>query len=163
MGDTQDEAGAVDVFGADVEGLAQAQATLIDEGEVGAVTTVAEGAQELGDFLAGEDVGQRLDALNLDFRPDFPCLAEVVAIEGAQGADGLVEGGTGEFAVGLEVDEEIKDLARIEIRERGVGEVVGELGGPAEVGLDGAPAQSFELDEAKVVLIPLDGGDVAIR
>ena len=38
--------------------------------------------------------------------------------------------------------------------------MVGELGGPAEVGLDGAPAQSFELDEAEVVLIPLGGGDV---
>lgn len=75
----------------------------------------------------------------------------------------MVKGGAGEFAVGLEVDEEVEDLARIEIRERGIGEVVGELGDPAEVGLDGAPAQSFELDEAEVVLIPLGGGDVAVR
>ncbi|MEO7100789.1 MAG: hypothetical protein ABI162_15610 [Luteolibacter sp.] len=66
-----------------MEGLAEAQAALIGEGEAGAVTTVAEGAQELGDFLAGEDVGQWLDALNVDFRPDFPGLAEVVAVEGA--------------------------------------------------------------------------------
>jgi hypothetical protein len=163
VGDAQDEALAVDVLGADVEGFAQTQAALIDEGEVGAVAAVAKGAQELGDFLAGEDVGQRLDALDFDFGPDFPGLAEVVAVEGAQGADGLVEGGSGELAVGLEVDEEIKDLARIEIREDGVRIVVGELGGPAEVGLDGAPAQSFELDEAEIVLIPLGGGDVAAR
>lgn len=110
VGDAQDEACAVDVLGADMKGFAQAQAALIDEGEVGAVTTVAEGAQESGDFLAGEDVGQWLDALDADFRPDFPGLAEVVAVEGAQGADGLVEGGAGELAFGLEVDEEVEDL-----------------------------------------------------
>ena len=127
MGDAQDEAPAVDVFRADVERLAQAQATLIDEGEVGAVAAVTEGAKELGDFLAGEDVGQRLDALDFDLGPDFPSLAEVVAVEGAQGADGLVEGGAGELAVGLEVDEEIEDLGRFEIRERGGGEVAGKL------------------------------------
>ena len=117
VGDAQDEACAVDVLGADVEGLAETQAALIDEGEVGAVAAVAEGAQELGDFLAGEDVGQWLDALDLDFRPDLPGLAEVVAVKRAQGADGLVEGGAGELALGLEVDEEIENLARIEIRE----------------------------------------------
>lgn len=163
VGDAQDEACAVDVFRADVEGLAQAQPALIDEGEVGAVTAVAEGAQELGDFLTGEDVGQWLDALDVDFCPDFPGLAEVVAVKGAQGADGLVEGGTGEFALGLEVDEEVEDLARFEIRQRGVRVVIGKLGGPAEVGLDGAPAQSFKMDEAEVVLIPLGGGDVLAR
>jgi hypothetical protein len=154
VGDAQNQARAVDVFGSDVEGLAETQAALIDEGEVGAVAPVSEGAQELGDFLAGEDVGQRLDALNVDLRPDFPGLAEMVAIEGAQGADGLVEGGSGELAIGLEVDQEVEDLGRPEIRQRSGGEVVGKLGSPAEVGLDGSPAQSFELDKAEVVLIP---------
>ena len=161
--DAQDEALAVDVFGADMQGLAEAQAALIDEGEVGAVAAVAEGAQELGDFLAGEDVGQRFDALDVDFRPDFPGLAEVVAVEGAQRADGLVEGGGRQFAIGLEVDQEVEDLPRFEIRQRAVRVMVGQLGGPAEVSLDGAPAQPFELDEAEVVLIPLGGGDVPAR
>jgi hypothetical protein len=163
VGDAQNEAFAVDVFGADVEGFAEAQAALIDEGEVGAVTAVAKGPQELGDFLAGEDVGQRLDALDVDFRPDLPGLAEVVAVKGAQGADGLVEGGACELAVGLEVNEEVEDLGRFKIRQRGAGEMIGKLGGPAEVGLDGAAAESFELDEAEVVLIPLVGGDVPAR
>jgi hypothetical protein len=99
-------------------------------------------------------VGQWLDALDFDFRPDFPSLAKVVAVEGAQGADGLVKGGTGELAVGLEVDEEVENLTRFEIRERSVGEMVGELRGPAEVSCNGAAAQSFKLDEAEVVLIP---------
>jgi hypothetical protein len=44
VGDAQDEALAVDVLGADVEGFVQAQAALIDEGKVGAVATVAKGA-----------------------------------------------------------------------------------------------------------------------
>jgi hypothetical protein len=127
VGDAEDEALAVDVLGADVKGFVQAQAALIDEGEVGAVATVAKGAQELGDVLTGEDVGQWLDALDFDFRPDFPSLAEVVAVEGAQGADGLVEGGAGELAVGLEVDEEVEDLAGFELWKRSVGEVVGKL------------------------------------
>jgi len=162
VGDAQDEARAVDVFGADVKGLAEPQAALIDEGEVGAVTAVAKGAQELGDFLAGEDVGQWLDALDVDFRPDFPGLAEMVAVKGAQGADGLVEGGSGELAVGLEVDQEVEDAGRFEVRQRGAGEVIGKLGGPAEVGLDGTPAQAFEMDEAEVVLIPLGGGETAV-
>jgi hypothetical protein len=99
-------------------------------------------------------VGQWLDALDFDFCPDFPSLAEVVAVKSAQGADGLVEGGSGELAVGLEVDEEVENLAWFEIRERSVGEMIGELRGPAEVSCNGAAAQSFELDEAEVVLIP---------
>lgn len=48
----QDLALAVDVLGADVQGLAHAQPALIDEGEVGAVAPVAEGAQQPGDLAA---------------------------------------------------------------------------------------------------------------
>jgi hypothetical protein len=95
VGDAQDEAFAVDVLGADVEGFVEAQVALIDEGEVGAVATVAIGAQELGDLVTGEDLGQWLDALDFNFSPDFPSLAEVVAVEGAEGIDGLVKGGSG--------------------------------------------------------------------
>jgi hypothetical protein len=62
-------------------------------------------------------VGQRLDALDVDLRPDFPGLAKVVAVKGAQRADGLVEGGGRQFALGLEVNQEVEDLSRIEIRE----------------------------------------------
>jgi hypothetical protein len=109
--DAQDVALAVDVLGADVERLAHAQAALVNEGEVGAVAAVAEGAQQLGDLASGEDVGQGILALDLDLRPDFPGLSEMIAVKGAQGADGLVEGGGGELALGLEVDEEVEDFA----------------------------------------------------
>lgn len=39
----------------------------------------------------------------------------------------MVEGGAGELALGLEVDEEVENLARFEIRKRSVGEMVGKL------------------------------------
>lgn len=61
------------------------------------------------------------------------------------------------------MDQEVEDPRRFEVRQRGAGEVVGKLGDPAEVGLDGAPAQAFELDEAEIFLIPLVGDDVAAR
>lgn len=69
----------------------------------------------------------------------------MVAVEGSQGADGLVEGRAGELAVGLEVDKEVENLGRFEIRQRGAGEVIGKLGGPAEIGLDGAVAQAVDI------------------
>ena len=97
MFDPQDVAAAVDVLGADVEGFAHPQAAVVDEGEVGLVAVVAEGGQEFGDLLAGED-------------------------------------GTGEFALVLKVGEEGENLAAVEIQKRDARVVIGELGGPAEVG-----------------------------
>jgi hypothetical protein len=58
------------------------------------------------------------------------------------------------------VDEEVEDLAGIEVRQRLVGMVLRELGGPAEVGSDGSLAEAFEVDEAGVILIPPCGGEV---
>ena len=42
--------------------------------------------------------------------PDLPFEAEVVAVEGAQGADGLIDGGALEIAFALKVKEEFEDL-----------------------------------------------------
>jgi hypothetical protein len=140
-----------------VEGFAHPQAALVGEGEVGLVAVVAEGAQELGDFPAGEDVGQRLLAPDPDFAPDLPGLSEVIAVEGAQGADGLVEGGAGELAVVLEVKQEGENLAAVEFGQGDVRVMVGELGSPPEVGFDGSRAQPFELDEGAVVVKPRCG------
>lgn len=92
VADVEDEAFAVDVFGVKGEGFAEAQSSLVDEGEVGAVTTVAKGAQEADHFFASEDVGKRFFTFDFNFGPDLPFEAEVVAVEGAQGADGLVDG-----------------------------------------------------------------------
>ena len=110
VADTQNEAFAVDVSGADVQRLAHAQPALIDEGEVGAVAPVAERPQQFGNFPAGENVWKGFLALDLDLRPNLPALAQVIAVEGSKGADGLVERGTGEFALRLEVKQEVEDL-----------------------------------------------------
>ena len=72
----------------------------------------------------------------------------------------MVEGGAGELALVLEVEEEVEDLARIEIRERLLGKMIGKLRCPAEVGFYGTLAQAFDLDETAVILIPLCGGEV---
>lgn len=56
--DAQNVAAAIDVFGADVQCLAHAHSAVINEGEVGFVAVVAEGPQQLGNLLAGEDVWQ---------------------------------------------------------------------------------------------------------
>lgn len=154
VGDVDDEALAVDVAGLDGEGFAQAQSALIDDGAEGSVAAVAEGAQEQGDLIAGEDVGQRLFALDADFFPDVPMQAEVVTVKGAQPADGLVEGGRGEFAVVLEVDEEVEHARRGECGEIFVREVTVELEDPAMVAVAAALGEAFKLDEAGEVLIP---------
>lgn len=132
----------------------QTQAALIDDGAKGAVAAVAEGAQQAGDFVAGEDVGQRFVALDVDLFPDVPVEAEVVAVEGAQSADGLVEGAGPELALVLEVDEEVEHAHRGERGEVLTGEVAGELADPAVVSQAAALGEAFELDEAGEVLIP---------
>lgn len=161
--DPKDVASAVDVFRANVEGFAHAQAAVVNEGEVGAVAVVAEGAEEFGDFFARKDVRKGLVALDFYFSPDLPGFAEVIAVKGAQGADRLVDGGAGEFTLVLEVKEEVENLAGVEIGEARLGEVVGELGDPAEIGFDGALAQALELDKAGVILIPLGSDKVLVR
>lgn len=154
LGNVDDEALAVDVAGLDGEGFAQAQSALIDDGAEGSVASVAEGAQEQGDLSAGEDVGKRLFALDVDFFPDVPIKSEVVAVEGAQPADGLVEGGRSELAIVLEVDEEVEHAHWRECGEIFVREVLVELEDPAMVAVTAALGEAFELDEAGEVLIP---------
>ena len=96
--DADDEALAVDVLGFDGKGFAHAEPALVDDGEVGAVAAVVEGAQEPGYLGPGEDVGERLGALDLDLFPDVPAEPEVVTVERAQGTEGLVERAGGELA-----------------------------------------------------------------
>lgn len=84
----------------------------------------------------------------------------MVAIKRAQCANGLIEGGSSKFAMVLEVDEEVENLAGIEFWQGCVRVMFCKLPRPTEIGFDGALAQSFELDEAGVVLIPLGGGEV---
>jgi hypothetical protein len=154
--DADDETLAVDVLGFDVEGLAHTQAALVDHGEVGAVSGVAKGAQQAGDFLAGEDVRERFLAADFDLLPDIPIAPQVIAVEGAKGADRLVERAGFKFSVGLEVDEEVEDFPLAQAGKGGVRIVGGELGDPAQVGGLRAFTQSFELDKEGELPIPFE-------
>ena len=154
LGNVDDEALAIDVAGLDGERFVQAQSALIDDGAKGTIAPVAEGAKELGDFIAGENVGQRLLALDVDFFPDVPVEAEVVAVKGAQSADGLIDGGRSELAVALKVDQEVEHALRWKRGEILSGEVTVELEDPAVVNVTAVLGETFKLDEAGEVLIP---------
>ena len=107
MTDANDEPRGVDVLGSQRKGFAEAQSGVIDEGEVGSVAAIAKGAEEPGHFLASENVRERFLAFDFDLGPDLPAEPEVVAVEGAQGADGLIDRGASEVALSLKVEEEV--------------------------------------------------------
>jgi hypothetical protein len=54
-----------------------------------------------------------------DLLPDLPLSPEVIAVEGAQRADGLVDGGGLELPALLQMDEEVEDLAAVEAGQIG--------------------------------------------
>ena len=99
-------------------------------------------------------MGKRLFALDVDLFPNVPVEAEVVAVKGAQAADGLIESGRGEFAVVLEVDEEIEHAGRGQCGEILVREMILELGDPSMIALAATLGETFELDKTGEVLIP---------
>ena len=133
LGNMDDKPLAVDVAGLDGQGLAEAQPALVNDGEEGAEASVAEGAQELGDLATGQHVGQRFVAADVDLLPDVPVEPEVVTVERAQPADGLVDGGRREFALVLEVDEEIEHPSRRHRGQVGLLEVLAKLADPGVV------------------------------
>lgn len=134
--------------------LANSQPALVDHGAERAVASVTESAQKLGDFAAGEDLRKRFVAQGVDLFPDVPVEPEVVAVERAQSADGLVEGGGSELALILQVDEEIEHVGRWQRGEVRLREMIGELADPTVVAQAAAIGEAFELDEAGEVLIP---------
>jgi hypothetical protein len=119
-------------------------------------------AEELADLLATHDVGQRLIAADLDLVPALPLTLEMIAVEGAQGAHGLVDGGVLQLAPGAQRDEEIQDLALAEVLRGGRLTVPRELPQPVQVGLAAARLQVFEFDKANEVLIPRLRGDAGV-
>ena len=78
----------------------------------------------------------------------------MVAVERAQGADGLVESAGLEFALVLEVDEEIAHAAGVELGEFDLRVEAIDLMDPSVVGLASSLRETFELDKADVILIP---------
>ena len=158
--DADDAARGVDVAGLEMDGLAQAQAAVIHQGEDGAETSFPDRAEKAGDLLAAQDVGELLVASYLDPAPAPPLPAEVVAVEGAQGADGLVDGGVLESALLAQGDEEIEDLVLAECGGIAVREGLVELAHPAEVGGPGSWREATEIEVALKVAPPLGRGKI---
>jgi hypothetical protein len=99
-------------------------------------------------------VGKRFLALDVDFLPDVPVEPEMVAVKGAQAADGLVDGGGRESALVLKVNEEVQHARRGHGGEIHLGEVFGKLANPAVIACAAFRGEAFKLDEAGEVLIP---------
>lgn len=154
FGNVNDEALAIDVLGLDGKSLADAQAALIQDGEEGTVAAIVECPQQQGDFIAGQDMGKWLLTLDVNLFPDIPVETEVVAVKGAQAADGLVDGSGRELAVVLDVDEEVEHASRRNCGEIQFGKVFRELADPAVITVAGFLGDAFELDEAGEVRIP---------
>ena len=60
VSDANDESLPFDFFWFEGEGFSESKTGLVDEGEVGPVTTVAESGEKAGNFVPGEDVGEGL-------------------------------------------------------------------------------------------------------
>jgi hypothetical protein len=153
--DADDSARGVDVAGLEADDLAEAQAAVIHEDEDGEETSLADRAEEAGDFIPAQDIGQLFDAANLDLAPALPLAAEVVAVEGAQGADGLIDGGVLQLPLLAQGNEEVEDLVLAELR--GITLRVGlvELAHPVEVAGAGSWREATEIDTAFEVAPPL--------
>lgn len=78
----------------------------------------------------------------------------MVAVEGAQGTNGLIDGGAGKLLFGLEVEKKVEDLTTGEVGHVGLGIKLGEADDPLEVVFYGAVAQAFKLYESGEILIP---------
>ena len=78
----------------------------------------------------------------------------MVAVKGAQAADGLIDGGGRTLAVVLDVNEEVEHAGRWQIGKLVIRVVGVELMDPAVVALPAPLGETFELDETGEVLIP---------
>lgn len=159
LGDANEQALSVDVLGFDVDGLAQAQPALVNDSEVGAVATVAKGAQKQRHFSTRKNVGERFGSVDPDLLPDVPVATQMMAVEEPNGAESLVDGTPLQLSLLLKVDEEIKDLLLAEPGRGGTGIVEVELSNPPEVILFGLVAESSEMDKADEILVPLCRSD----
>ena len=130
--DVDHHAGGVDVADLEVEALAEPEAQRVDGPEVGAVVGRADGGDEAADLVDGEDVGEALLPGDAEAFEGGPVAWDGVRIEELDAAVGDAEGGGGEVAVVLEVEEIVAELRLRRGGRAGCGSgrrVVGRRGG----------------------------------
>src|SRR5881628_2044682 len=104
VGHQQPMACAIEVLDANVSGFREAQATAIDATEEGPGAQVAFGAEgeeffDFGHAIEARSAGRTTGALDA-MQEWFDILLEHLAVEGAHGIDGQVDGGRGLLALG---------------------------------------------------------------
>ncbi len=100
--------------------------------------------------------------MELDLLPALPIPSEVVAISTAQGTERLVDGGVLEFALHLQVEQEVPDRGFAQAPDRLAVVMHGETPDPREVALAGAGAEISKLDKGGEFLVPILRGDCGI-
>ena len=102
---------AVDVADLEVQPFAEPEAQRVDGPEIGAVVGRADGGDEPTDLVDGEDVGECLLPADAESLEGGPVAGRGVGVEELDAAVGDAEGGGGEVAVVLEVEEDSRGLA----------------------------------------------------
>lgn len=100
--------------------------------------------------------------MNLDLLPDPPLVPQMIAIEITQGINGLIDGRTLEVSLGFEVKEKLEDFLATQIRNMFIWIMTSELFDPAQVGTTGRVPETFKVDKAGELLIPILAGDYVV-
>ena len=161
---------AVDVAGLQMGALAQAQPAVVHHGEQGPEPPLPDRAQQGGHpfdrlrtgFLPADDVGKQFLAMELDGLPALPLAAQVVAVEGPQRAQGLVDGGVLQLLLHLQVQQEVPHLGLAEAPDRLALVVLRQAPHPRQVSLAGARLQISKLDKGTEFLVPRLRGDAVV-
>jgi hypothetical protein len=157
--DSHHPALAVDMAGLEVGAFAEPQPEVVHHGEQRPEVAGADRAEQGGHPVPADDVGQLFLAVELDVLPALPLAAEVVAVEGAQRAQRLVDGRIFQFKVRLQIDQELEDLPLAEAPDRLAAAVLRQTPHPREVGLARARLEVSKLDKGGELLVPRLRGD----
>ena len=138
--DAQDAALVINVPWLDSNGLADAQAAMINQGQHGAEAPAAHRAQKLAGLPAGQHDRQRMVAPDGELFPQDPGESGEIAEEHPQSDDRLIEGGGSQFLDDAQVNEVIEDLAFADPAKLAPGVMRAQLAHLAEVlGFAAAP------------------------
>ena len=122
-----------------------------------------DGVQEGRHFLAADDVGQQLLAVELDILPTLPLSAQMVAVERAHGAQRLVDRRVFQLQIRLQMNQKFEDLPLAKPLDR-IGLIeLAQAHCPSEVRFAGAGLQISKLDKGIKVLVPRLRGDVGVN
>src|ERR1700733_12563108 len=128
---------AIDVADLEMQPLAEPEPQRVNGAEIGPIMGRADGGDEVTDLIDGADLGEPLLPGAAEAFQGRPIAGDGVRIEELDTAVSDAEGGGGELAIVLEVEEVVAELRFGEPVGWGL-EVIGELSDGAKVRLLGA-------------------------